>query len=232
MEPSIITINGGSGSGKTTVARTTAALLRGPGGAGVQLLLTGRIYRTIAQAISAAGITLADDSVCVEWWRAKRVRLSDAGEVICGEECCPWKPSYDFEAFGTHAAIIAAHSGLRSLIVSSIRGWVVTQLKAGARFVVLDCRDGPEICGAIGVPSVHFFVVLDQHFAVDRRASQTGESRELVAALMSERAARDTGLGRLTPENVAPLQNVVKLDGRRSPDRLAREIVARLSCPS
>ena len=117
MAPRVLALDGPAGAGKSTVARRTAQRL------GVMVLDTGAMYRAITVACLDAGVALSDGGACEEIGARSDVQLLDDGRVLLdGRDVSTEIRTPEVTAA---VSVVAAHPGVRSIMVSHQRQWAV-----------------------------------------------------------------------------------------------------------
>ncbi len=107
----IIAIDGPSGAGKGTIARTLAERL------GYRYIDTGAMYRAVAWRARQQGVDLADPEAVAAVARAAAIDL-DAGVFIDGHDVTRAIRNPEIDAA---AAIVARHPGVRAALVARQR---------------------------------------------------------------------------------------------------------------
>jgi cytidylate kinase len=156
----IVTIDGPSGTGKSTVSRAAATAL------GLPHLDTGAFYRAATVAALRAGANLDDATEVADVVSQATMDQLDGAMFLDGEDV-----SEEIRGPGVTAAVskVAANPEVRKLLVSHQRSWVTAH---GGRAVV----EGRDI-GTVVFPSATLKIFLDARPEVRaaRRAGETGE---------------------------------------------------------
>ena len=197
MFPTIVTIDGPAGSGKSTVARRLAHQL------GFTFLDTGAIYRTVGAAALARGVGLDDGPGCAA--------IACEIEMLPGEPGEPQRVLVRGEDLGDKirtpeasmaASTVSAHPEVRAALLDLQRRF------AGGYSLVAEGRD----TGSVVFPDAQtkFFLTASDEVRAMRRfmeleAKGTGQSYEEVLAEMIRRDKQDSGRA------VAPL--TIPVDG-------------------
>jgi CMP/dCMP kinase len=156
----IVTIDGPSGTGKSTVSRAAAADL------GLPHLDTGAFYRAATVAALRAGADLDNTREVAEVIMGVAMDQQDGAMFLDGEDV-----SEEIRGPEVTAAVseVAANPEVRKLLVSHQRDWVT---RHGGRAVV----EGRDI-GTVVFPGATLKIFLDARPEVraGRRAGETGE---------------------------------------------------------
>ena len=210
----IVTVDGPSGTGKSTVSRAVA------GAAGLPHLDTGAFYRAATLAVLEAGAD-PDDAHGVESV-AGRLELDqvDGITLMDGRDVSARIRDQDVSQA---VSAVSAHPGVRALLVTLQRRWVE---RHGGRAVV----EGRDI-GSVVFPEADLKVYLDARPGVRamRRALERGEDPTEVARAIERRdrldSTRDT-----SPLTVPPGAVVVdtsEMTFEEVVDRVAGLVTAR-----
>jgi cytidylate kinase len=196
----LVAIDGPAGAGKSTVARAVARAL------GFTYLDTGAMYRCAALAASRG---LDEPSALEIAFDGDRVLLGgeDVTDVIRTPEV------------SEQASVVANDPRVREALVAQQRALI-----AGGDYVA----EGRDIATVVA-PDAELKVYLTAHPAerARRRAAETGQDPEDVAAELLSRDERDSGHGRTT---LAPAPGAEPLDTTGlSVDEVVAEIVARVA---
>ena len=109
----VVAVDGPVGSGKSTVARLTAARL------GFVYLDTGAMYRAVGLLASEAGVLLTDEDAVVAVARAAGLRFDGAGRLYAGERDV--SDAIRTLEMGEAASLVSALPGVRALLVDEQR---------------------------------------------------------------------------------------------------------------
>lgn len=176
MSSMIVTIDGPSGTGKSTVSKTVAEL------SGLPHLDTGAFYRAATLAMLREG-TQDDEQAVVETVRTADLDQRNARMILDGEDV-----SFEIRLEPVTAAVswVAAIPEVRQILVQHQRAWVSER---GDRAVV----EGRDI-GSVVFPDADVKIYLDATPEVRafRRAKQSGEVLQAVLADIRRRDAVDS----------------------------------------
>ena len=210
----IVTVDGPSGTGKSTVSRAVA------GATGLPHLDTGAFYRAATLAVLEAGAN-PDDSHGVESV-AGRLELDqvDGITLMDGRDVSARIRDQDVSQA---VSAVSAHPGVRALLVTLQRRWVE---RHGGRAVV----EGRDI-GSVVFPEADLKVYLDARPGVRamRRALERGEDPSEVARAIERRdrldSTRDTSP--LTVPDGAVVVDTSEMTFEEVVDRVAGLVTAR-----
>lgn len=191
--PVVVTIDGPAGSGKSTLAAELAARLGGVA------LHTGRHYRTVALAITRAGVTPLDEFSLAAWLRDAAPFLTADGHLtLPGVEYTPM----DLESPDADAVVstISNQPLVRRRLIDLQRAWVRAWTETG-RSVVVEGRDaGTQIAAHA---HRRFYLTCSVTERAERRLRQRDAAAEdflRTRDAIEARDAEDRGLGRTTAE--------------------------------
>ncbi|MEX0864364.1 MAG: (d)CMP kinase [Acidimicrobiia bacterium] len=210
----IVTVDGPSGTGKSTVSRAVA------GATGLPHLDTGAFYRAATLAVLEAGAN-PDDAHGVESV-ASRLELDqvDGITLMDGRDVSARIRDQDVSQA---VSAVSAHPGVRALLVTLQRGWVESH---GGRAVV----EGRDI-GSVVFPDADLKIYLDARPEVRamRRALERGEDPSEVAREIERRdrldSTRDTSP--LTVPHGAVVVDTSEMTFEEVVDRVAGLVTAR-----
>jgi CMP/dCMP kinase len=201
----VIAIDGPAGAGKSTVARAVADVLD------FTYLDSGAMYRGIALAALREGVDPSDGRRLGNLARRLELELADGRVELDGEDVTA---AIRDPRVGATASLISVHPEVRAAMVERQR----TLIREG-RYVA----EGRDI-GTVVSPDAPLKVFLTAHpnERARRRAEESGEALNLVAAAQAERDARDEGraLGALRPA-----EDAVRIDTTGIP---VSDVVARV----
>jgi cytidylate kinase len=211
----VVAIDGPSGSGKSTVARGVARELS------LQVLDTGAMYRAVTLAALEAGVDLADEQACTSVARVVTVGVEGGRTTLDGRDV---SAAIRGPEVTRTVSIVAAHPGVRRLLVEHQRNWVATH--GGG---VVEGRD----IGTVVFPDAPVKVYLtasDDERAARRQRDEAAADREVavgdVKAALARRDAIDSGRV-ASPLRVA--DDALVIDTTTSGvDEVIAEIVARV----
>jgi cytidylate kinase len=172
----VIAIDGPAGAGKSSVARALAAEL------GFTYLDSGAMYRCVALAALRAGAGLDDPEAMAATAGDLEIGFTGERVELGGEDVSAAirEPSVT-EA----SSRVSVHPGVREALVARQR-----QLIAAGRYVA----EGRDIGTVVSPDSpLKVFLTASAEERARRRATQTGESIDVVLAAQRERDARDEG---------------------------------------
>ncbi len=173
----VIAIDGPAGSGKSTVARRLAERL------GLEYLDTGAMYRSVAFAVMAREIDLADAGAIVEVARNSDIQVDDASVLVDGIDATTQIRGPEVTR---SVSTVAAISGVRDVLRVRQRAWAIE--RGGG---VLEGRD----IGTVVFPDAELKVYLSASAEVraERRAGEVSAlDYETVAADLAARDAADS----------------------------------------
>jgi len=205
--PGIIAIDGPSGAGKGTIARTIAAEL------GYRHVDSGAMYRAVAWKARAASVPFDDEAALVELARTASIELNGARVVIDGEDISQQIRTPEIDRA---AATVARVPGVRAVLVARQRA-----LGANGG-VVMEGRD----IGTVVFPNADVKVYLDA--SADERAARRAQERHHATAtsmadVASELQARDASdrTRQISPLYPAPGAHVIDTTGMPIADVVA-----------
>ena len=213
----IVTIDGPSGVGKSTVTRAVASRL------GFEYLDTGAMFRAIALAMVRKGVALDDHPAIESALIGLRVELLPGRVLLNGEDVSDVVRTPEVSQGASKVAVIAA---VRVFLAAEQRA------TANGRDIVCEGRDQ----GSFVFPHAEckFFLTADPRVRAERRAAELAEkgtvvSVEEVLADQTERDARDS-LREIAPMKPAPdavIVDTTHLGTEQVIDQIERAI---LSC--
>ena len=208
----VIAIDGPAGSGKSTVARRLAERL------GLEYLDTGAMYRSVAFAVMARGVDLADTEAIVEVARTSHIHVDDVAVVVDGVDATTQIRGPEVTR---SVSTVAAISGVREVLRVRQRAWAIER-EGG----VLEGRD----IGTVVFPDAELKVYLSASAEVraERRAGEVSAlDYETVAA---DLAARDAADSTRQHDPLAQAPDAIHIDTTHlTVDEVVDQLIARLS---
>ncbi len=173
----IITIDGPSGTGKSTVSRAVAEAT------GLPHLDTGAFYRAATLAVLEAGIDPEDGTAVTSLVAGLSLGQEEGRTFLGGEDVSSEIRS---DRVTRNVSAVSAHHDVRALLVGRQRDWVDGHR---GRAVV----EGRDI-GSVVFPDADLKIYLDAtpEVRAQRRARETGEDETAVAARMARRDHLDS----------------------------------------
>ena len=196
-----ITLDGPSGTGKSTVARGVAARL------GAAYLDTGAMYRAATVAVLDAGVSL-DDKIAVAWAvTGSRIEVgTDAGtETVLVDGVDVAERIRGAEVTRAVSPVSAVPAVRRHLVAQQRR------LVAEAEAVVVEGRD----IGTVVLPdaTLKIYLTAAPEVRAQRRAGQLGiTDAEKIAALAQDLRRRDEYDSRRADSPLRPAEDAVVVD--------------------
>ncbi len=212
--PTVITIDGPSGSGKGTLSQMLARQL------GYNLLDSGALYRLVALASMKRGVNLADEQLVAPMALALNVKFQvseNATSIILDGEDVTDAIRQEVVSMG--ASQIAAHPTVRSALLERQRVFATTP------GLVADGRDmGTEV---FPDASVKIFLTASAEARAERRFKQLQRKGEAVdkANLIADIRERDE---RDSKRAVSPLKPAVDATIIDSTDMSIEQVFARM----
>ncbi len=204
----IVTIDGPAASGKSSVARFVARLLRIP------YVSSGLLYRAATYLALEEGVSPEDEAAILELLGARRVRL----EAVVNENDHVWLGSADIsgelstDAVDAYVSAVARHAGVRS--------WVQQRLREIVAPFVIEGRD----MGRVVFPEspYKFYLQAPAEVRARRRVGERSGSLAEVAAALERRDELD--VRQLAPAPDATFINTANL----SVEQVAAEVLGRI----
>ena len=207
--PCVIAIDGPSGAGKGTVARTLAARL------GFRHVDTGAMYRAVAWKARHDGLNLEDAEAVAAIARDAALDL-DQGVVIDGHDVTQAIRTPDIDAA---AAVVARHPGVRAALVARQRHY-----RTGAGLVM----EGRDI-GTVVFPAADVKLYLDaspderaRRRAADPAHAAGADTRDVAQAL--EARDRSDRTRAISPLTIAPDAIYIDTTGRSIDEVVSRAL--------
>ena len=172
----IVAIDGPAGAGKSTIARALAVRL------GVPYLDTGAMYRAVTCAALRHNIDPADEAAIVALCSRIVIEVARDAVTVDGRDVTAEIRSTEVNAA---VSIVAALSGVRSLLREQQRAWVAA--KGGA---VVEGRD----IGTVVFPdaTLKVFLTASPLVRAQRRVAQSGGDVEEIARSIAQRDHLDS----------------------------------------
>lgn len=177
VDETVITVDGPSGTGKSTVSRAVAKR------ASIPHLDTGAFYRAATLAVVRSGVDLDDPEAVVDVVKRARLDQTDDHMLLDNEDVS--RPIRS-DQVTTAVSKVSAYPEVRSILVGHQRDWVA---RHGSRAVV----EGRDI-GSVVFPDAGLKVYLDARPEVRalRRALQAGDDMDRVLADQERRDHHDS----------------------------------------
>jgi cytidylate kinase len=172
----IVAIDGPAGAGKSTIARALATRL------GVPYLETGAMYRAVTCEVLRRGIEPADESAVVALAERSRIEVGLDRVTVDGTDVTE---AIRTTEVNSAVSIVAALSGVRSLLRRQQRAWVAS--KGGA---VVEGRD----IGTVVFPdaTLKIFLTASPRVRAERRVAQSGGDVEEIERAIAQRDHLDS----------------------------------------
>lgn len=184
----IITIDGPSGVGKSTVTRLLAARL------GFEYLDTGAMFRAVALAMLRRGVPLGDHAAVGAALSGLRVEVPPGRVLLNGEDVSEAVRAPEVSQGASKVAVIA---DVRRFLAAEQRS------AAAGRDVVCEGRDQ----GSFVFPHAEckFFLTGDARVRAERRAAQLAKAGKIVSvdAVLADQLERDA---RDAERDIAPMR--------------------------
>lgn len=209
----VVTIDGPSSSGKTTVAGLVGAAL------GLQPLYTGRMYRCVALRMIEEGTVLDDSEGALATLAAWRPSLDETGRlVLCGRHYP--EAALNTPLVETAVSKVANVLSVRTLLIKLQQSFIRQKLQR-CESVIAEGRD----CGTVVWPQAHVKVVLIASASTrsQRRAEQRSSDPQVEVARIVARDAADRGHGRVGDGTETDLTRV--FTDRRPTHEIVQEIL-------
>ena len=173
----IVTMDGPSGTGKSSVSRYVAQL------SGLPHLDTGAFYRAATLTAIRAKVNLADEEAVVAVVENAHFDQCDGLMTLDGEDV---SDSIRSEAVTSAVSEVSAYPRVRNILVNLQRRWVERHRDRA----VVEGRD----IGSVVFPDANVKIYLDARPGVraERRAKQSGEDVELVLTDIARRDHLDS----------------------------------------
>ncbi len=210
----VVTIDGPSGVGKSTVSRAVASL------AGLAYLDTGATYRAATLAVLDAGVDVTDEAAVLEELARHRIDYDERGVLLDGESVAL---SVRSQAVTSNVSVVSAHPSVRSEIVEIQRRWV----EHHEGHAVVEGRD----IGTVVFPHapVKIFLTAPPHVRAERRSGDSESHGRSVDEITASLVARDEADTTREASPLRPADDAVIIDtGELTVDEVVDAIVALL----
>jgi cytidylate kinase len=217
----IVTIDGPSGVGKSTVTKALAARL------GFEYLDTGAMYRAVALAVLRRGASFDEHTVVAALLPGLHVEMPPGRVLLNGEDVSAAIRTPEVSQGASKVAVIAT---VRRFLAGE------QQTAAAGRDMVCEGRDQ----GTFVFPDAvcKFFLVADARVRAERRAAELVEKgqRVTVDAVLADQDARDRrdaqrDLAPMRPAHDAIVLDTTHLTTDQVVEKLEQIVRARRCCP-
>ncbi len=211
----VITIDGPSGVGKSTVSRLVAERL------GLAYLDTGATYRAATLAVLETGIDTHDEQAVLEEVNRRAIGYDQRGILLDDESVAVAVRSEDVTA---NVSTVSAHPAVRTAVVEMQRQWVAFHDSQ----VVVEGRD----IGTVVFPEAPLKIYLTASPSVRavRRAAETEAGGKSVEDITEALAARDHADSTRKTSPLRPADDALIIDtGNLTVEEVVQVILKRLS---
>ena len=217
----VITIDGPSGVGKSTVTKELAARL------GFEYLNTGAMYRAVALAMQRAGVRFSDEPAVTTALPGVRVEMPPGRVLLNGEDVAHLIRTPELSR---GASEVSVHKSVRLMLVAAQRA------TATGRDMVCDGRDQGSFVFTLA--ECKFFLTADPRVRAERRAAELAAGGQVVSVedVMRDQDERDRrdALRELAPMAPAPdalVLDTTHLTSTEVIERLENVIRDQRACP-
>ena len=193
----VITIDGPSGVGKSTVSRAVATALELP------YLDTGSTYRAATLAVLEAGIDIADEEAILRTLADRAIDFDESGVRLDGQSVSSEIRTHDVTS---NVSAVSAHPQVRAEIVAIQRRWVESHGDAG----VVEGRD----IGTVVFPEapVKIYLTARPEIRASRRSGDTEAGGATLDEIASALRARDDADTTRTASPLRPADDAAIID--------------------
>jgi cytidylate kinase len=207
----VITIDGPSGVGKSTVSRNVAEEL------GLAYLDTGATYRAATLAVLQSGVAITDEHAVLAVVTEHSIDYDERGILLDGQSV-----AFDVRSEGVTSAVsaVSAHPRVRAEIVEIQRRWVAIH---DAQAVV----EGRDI-GTVVFPDapLKIYLTASPMVRAKRRAKDSEADGQEISEIAEKLAARDLADSTRKASPLKPADDAVVIDtGEMTIEEVVRHII-------
>lgn len=195
--PIVVTIDGPSGVGKSTVTKALAARL------GFEYLNTGAMYRAVALAVQRAGVAFGDEAAVGAVLPGVRVEMPPGRVLLNGNDVTALIHTPELSR---GASEVGVHAAVRRMLAAAQRAC------AAGRDMICDGRDQ----GSFVFPTAacKFFLTAEPRVRAARRAAELAAKGQAVSVeeVMADQEARDARDAGRAIAPMAPAADALVLD--------------------